>query len=97
MFHIVNDAEWSATIAAVSQVLRPGGVFIVGGHFGLWDGLDVQVDASRASTKRLRSARHWKKELRLNGFRRFRRLRNRAYLRLDTTLPENDLLLARKK
>ncbi len=44
MFHIVDDSEWINTINAIAKVLRKNGLFIVGGHFGSLNGLNVQID-----------------------------------------------------
>jgi SAM-dependent methyltransferase len=95
MFHITNDPDWELALHEIGRVLRPGGLFVAGGHFGWIDGLDVQLDPEGV-TKRLRSAARWKKVLAREGFRRVSVHRNRAYLHIDGTLPENSLLIATK-
>lgn len=96
MFHIVDDAEWQATIRAVSDCLRPGGLFVVGGHFGWLDGVNVQWDGGTVN-KRLRSARRWRSVLHAAGFDRVRIARNYAYLHASEPLPENNILFAVKR
>ena len=41
---------------------------MIGGHFGMLDGIDVQIDEKARINKRLRSMRHWKKRLKECGF-----------------------------
>ena len=96
MFHIVDDSEWTNTIHAVAKSLRKDGLFIVGGHFGYLDGLNVQIDENGQFNKRLRSKRHWKKELRQVGFSDIYCYSNNAYLWIKDPLPENNILIARK-
>lgn len=79
MFHIVDDSEWTNTIISVAKALRKDGLFIVGGHFGYLDGLNVQVDQDGQVNKRLRSKRHWKKKLRQAGFSDIYFYSNNAY------------------
>ena len=94
MFHIVDDVEWSTTIEHMAGVLKPQGQLVIGGHFGLIDGLNVQFDANGGVNKRLRSKRRWRKALKQAGFRDIRIYRNGAYLRIHDVLPENNLLIA---
>jgi SAM-dependent methyltransferase len=94
MFHIVDDVEWETVIQNVGRLLRPGGILVVGGHFGFVDGLNVQVTKDRVY-KRLRSGRRWRKVLRKAGLNNITIVRNRAYLYSQDTLPENNLLFAR--
>ncbi len=96
MFHIVDDREWERTIHAAGAALRKGGIFIVGGHFGYLDGLNVQIDREGAINKRLRGRWHWKRQLGKAGFREFRLYANRAYLWIQDSLPENNILVATK-
>lgn len=96
MFHIVEDSEWLETLSAVSDSLKPNGIFIVGGHFGLLNGVNVQVDHLGRVNKRLRSNREWRKRLKDLGFRNCSVYRNRAYLGIDPALPENNILVAQK-
>lgn len=96
MFHIVDDAEWERTIHLVGAALKPGGLFVVGGHFGWLDGVNVQVGEDGTVNKRLRSARRWRKVLKGAGFSTVRIVRNRAYLRSTEPLPENNILFAYK-
>ena len=96
MFHIVNDAEWAETIQSVSDSLVSGGLFIVGGHFGLLNGLNVQIDPDGNINKRLRSRFRWRNVLRKAGFRRVRVYSNTAYLWIDDPIPENNVLVATK-
>jgi len=96
MFHIVDDSEWQETIHAVGRITKEGGLFVVGGHFGLLDGLNVQIDRDRHINKRLRSKRHWKHVLKDVGFREVKVYRNHSYLWINDTLPENNVLIATK-
>jgi SAM-dependent methyltransferase len=96
MFHLVDDKEWEETVRQVGRVLRTGGLFIVGGHFGLLDGINVQFDSENAVNKRLRSASHWKRSLKQAGFVRTRIYRNSAYLYIRDALPENNVLITEK-
>jgi len=94
MFHIVDDAEWAETIRQIGNVLEPNGMFIVGGHFGLLDGLNVHISGDGEIYKRLRSRRHWAEILTKAGFRKPRYYKNNAYLAIDDPLPQNNLLIA---
>jgi len=96
MFHLVDDAEWEETVRQVGRVLLAGGLFVVGGHFGWLDGLNVQFDSANAVNKRLRSASHWKRSLQQAGFVRTRIYRNSAYLYIRDGLPENNVLITEK-
>lgn len=96
MFHIVDDYEWQETINQIGKKLKKGGVFVVGGHFGLLDGLNVQIDKNGNINKRLRSKRRWIHELRTAGFTSVKVYRNYAYLWINDTLPENNVLIATK-
>jgi len=97
MFHIVDDDEWSKTILAVAESLEAGGLLVVGGHFGWLNKINVQFDENGHINKRLRSKRYWFKTLRQAGFKACRVYRNRAYLHINDTQPENSVLIARKK
>lgn len=96
MFHIVDDSEWAETIASVGRVVKAGGCFVVGGHFGYLDGLNVQIDRDGQINKRLRSRRHWTEQLQQAGFRDISVYKNRAYLWIRDHLPENNVLVATK-
>ena len=96
MFHIVDDDEWSRTVSMVSDHLDPGGLFVVGGDFGWLNKINVQFDEHRHVNKRIRSKRGWIKQLRASHFETYRVYRNQAYLHIDDTLPENNLLIAQK-
>jgi SAM-dependent methyltransferase len=95
MFHLVDDEEWEETVRQVGRVLRTGGIFVVGGHFGLIDGVNVQF-SENAANKRLRSASHWKRSLKQAGFVQTRIYRNSAYLYIRDWLPENNVLVTEK-
>ncbi len=96
MFHIVDDAEWERTILSIANVLKDGGLFIVGGHFGFLDGLNVQINKNGGINKRLRSKSRWTRTLKKTGFRDIKIHRNNAYLWINDTLPENNVLVATK-
>lgn len=96
MFHLVDDQEWEDTITAVADNLDSEGIFVIGGHFGILDEINVQIDQSGHINKRLRSKRHWVRKLRESGFSTCRLYRNNAYLGIRDTLPENNILIARK-
>jgi len=96
MFHIVDDAEWQRTILSISGRLKDGGLLIIGGHFGLLDGLNVQIDRNGGINKRLRSKGRWVSALRSAGFSGIDLYRNNAYLWIRDSLPENNVLVATK-
>lgn len=96
MFHIVDDIEWGKTIQVIYNALKDGGVFVVGGHFGLLDNLNVQMDSKFQVNKRLRSKNHWMRMLKNAGFQLVEIKRNYAYLGIDWPLPENHILIASK-
>lgn len=96
MFHLVDDDQWGQAVAAIGAALKPGGQAFIGGHFGWLDGVNVQFNADGSVNKRLRSLRHWRRALRDAGIRDVRLVRNHAYLRAGISLPESNLLVARK-
>lgn len=96
MFHLVDDAEWAATVAAAGCALKPGGLFIVSGHFGWLNHVNVQVGRDGLVNKRLRSHACWRRTLRQAGLEEVGFHRNPAYLFIRDSLPENNLLVARK-
>lgn len=96
LFHVVDDAQWQRGLAAIARVLAPGGMLLVGGYFGWLDGVNVQFDERHRVTKRLRSARRWRRELAAVGLRDVRIHRNTAYLWIGESLPENHVLAARR-
>jgi SAM-dependent methyltransferase len=96
MFHIVDDSEWQDTISSVANKLKNNGLFIIGGHFGFSDGLNVQIDKDGNINKRLRSKRHWVNTLKRAGFSNVKVYRNYSYLWIKDTLPENNVLIATK-
>src|SRR5690606_34184649 len=94
MFHIVDDREWADTVQAIANALKPGGVIVVGGHFGWLNSVNVQYCSDGTVNKRLRSARRWRQTLTRAGFANIRTLRNNAYLHASSSLPEANLLVA---
>jgi cyclopropane fatty-acyl-phospholipid synthase-like methyltransferase len=96
MFHIVDDAEWFNTIRKISGLIQRGGAFIVGGHFGYVNGVNVQIDRNGQVYKRLRSKRLWKKTLLDAGFSDVKMYSNNAYLNINDPLPENNICIATK-
>jgi len=96
MFHIVSDSEWIDTISEIAGVLRKNGLFIVGGHFGYLNGLNVQIDCNGQINKRLRSKKNWRNTLISAGFSNVQVYSNNAYLWINDTLPENNVLVATK-
>lgn len=94
MFHIVDDTEFELTVRRLTTLLNPGGHLIVGGHFGWLDNLNVQFDVEGRVNKRLRSKRHWRRLL--STYTDIRVYANRGYKLIDATLPENNILIARK-
>lgn len=96
MFHLVDDSEWLAAISKLAELLKPGGMLVVGGHFGLLDGVNVQFGTDGAANKRLRSAARWRKALRTAGLTNISIVRNNAYLFIDDPMPESNLLFAIK-
>ena len=97
MFHLVDDTEWERTLHEVGRSVRPGGWFVAGGQFGWLDGVNVQFDDQHRVNKRLHSARRWRRVLRAAGFDPVTVHRNRAYLFIRDSLPENHVLMARKR
>lgn len=95
MFHIVDDSEWLDTINKIAGVLQKDGLFIVGGHFGYLNRLNVQMRKGQIN-KRLRSKRHWTKALTAAGFSNVQVYSNNAYLWINDILPENNVLVAVK-
>ena len=96
MFHIVSDSELIDTINKIASVLKRDGLFIVSGQFGYLNGLNVQIDRNGHINKRLRSKKHWKKALINAGFSKVQFYFNNAYLWINDTLPENNVLVATK-
>lgn len=94
MFHIVDDEEWRATLKEVAAAHRTDGLLIVGGAFGMLDGVNLQVDAEGAHNKRLRSRRRWTTTLRELGYRDIVVRTNPAYLQIDERVPQSHLLFA---
>jgi SAM-dependent methyltransferase len=95
MFHITNDESWRELIKSIYHCLLPGGLFIASGHFGLFPSSNVQIEGPYIN-KRLRSRRAWNKELKKAGFTDITFIRNPAYLYINDTLPENNLVIARR-
>ncbi len=96
MFHVVDDAEWTRGLAAIANSLRDGGHLIVGENFGLLNNVDLQFDSENRFNKRLRSQSVWTKSLKSLGFRECIYYRNNAYLFINDTQPENNILIATK-
>ncbi len=96
MFHIIDDSEWQNTIFSIANTLKSGGLFIIGGHFGFLDGLNVQIDSDGYINKRLRSKGHWVRTLKQAGFTNIKLYRNNSYLWINDSLPENNVLVATK-
>lgn len=95
MFHIVDDHKWEDLVERIASSIVPGGLLIVGGYFGLVDGLNVQVINGEVN-KRLRSWRRWRGLLKKNGFERIVLRKNNAYLRLKWLTPESNIIFAVK-
>jgi len=94
MFHIVDDTEWIDTINKIAGVIQKTGLFIIGGYFGYFNGLNVQIDRNHQVNKRLRSKKHWKSTLKNAGFTSIEFYTKNAYLWINDTLPENNVLIA---
>jgi SAM-dependent methyltransferase len=95
MFHIIDDKQWESTIEQAARLLKPGGVFIVGGYFG-WFNMNAQRGLDNLIDKRLRSSLRWKATLRRYGFAKIAIQRNSAHRYSDVSLPENNILFAIK-
>lgn len=111
LFHIIQDDRWAQAIRNLSQVLKPGGLLLAGGDFGV-ESRNVQfhnVDVFSTWTEQQR-AKPVEQELRVN-----KRVRSLAHwldvastcglqcvdlIRTDydpgISTPENDLLVLRK-
>ena len=96
LFHVVEDSEWERGLRAIASSLREGGLLVVGGHFGWSHNINVQFDDHSAVNKRLRSRGCWKRALRRLGFDEMGLYPNRAYLHIRDTIPEANLLIARR-
>ena len=94
MFHVTDDHEWQIGLSAIANVLKPGGLLVVGEHFG-FTSVNVQFHQDRV-WKRLRSRAVWRHALRELGFREICLCYNPAYLFLKDWQPENNVLVARK-
>lgn len=95
LFHVVDDALWEETLSKIAANLKPGGYLVVGGYFGLLNGLNVQADAQGVN-KRLRSRFVWHRALKALGFERIQIIHNSAAYEIPKILPESNLLIARK-
>ena len=96
MFHVVDDAQWEATLSTIAKHLNSGGYLVVGGYFGWLNGLNVQADQNGVN-KRLRSRFVWKKTLKALGFDEITLIKNKASYEIARILPESHILIARKK
>ncbi len=92
--HIVEDFEWESTIKTIRNRLKKGGLFIVSGHFGLINGLNIHIDKDGYINKRLRSKRNWKRALKEASFAEIKIYRNDAYLWINDSLTENNVMIA---
>ena len=97
MFHIIDDNDWKNTIVEISKRLLPNGIFITSGQFGCINGVNVQIDKNGNINKRLRSKNKWRKTLKEAGFSKVKFYKNKAYLNINDTMPENNILIATKK
>tara|TARA_A100000164_G_scaffold360378_1_gene374010 strand:+ start:584 stop:1384 length:801 start_codon:yes stop_codon:yes gene_type:complete len=96
MFHLVDDLEWENTIGEFSSHLHSGGILIVTGYFGFFNGLNVQRDKNGVN-KRLRSKFMWQQKLNENGFYKIKFVKNKAAYSIKRLLPENNILIAMKR
>ncbi len=96
IFHVVNDSEWKRGLAAIANSLNTGGHLVVGGYFGLLNNVNVQFDDENKVNKRLRSKSTWARELKNLGFTKLKFYSNNAYLYVNDTMPENNVLIATK-
>ena len=96
MFHVVDDVDWRRGLAVIANSLRDGGHLVVGGNFGVLNNINIQFDTENKINKRLRSKRVWAKTLKCLGFSKCVFYRNNAYLFINDTLPENNILIATK-
>lgn len=96
MFHILDDEEWSDTIKSAGKILKRGGSFVIGGHFGLLNNLNVQIDSKGNINKKIRSKSHWRTKLKEAGFTNISFYKNNSYLWIKEKLPEANILIATK-
>jgi SAM-dependent methyltransferase len=96
MYHIVDDDEWARTIQLIGNAIKPGGLFVVSGHFGWFNNVNMQVDKQGRVNKRLRSRSRWREHLYSAGFTRIEFFRNLSYLCVRERLPENNVIIATK-
>ena len=92
----MDDSDWARTVKLIGQSLRQDGLFVAGGHFGLLDGLNAQIDEHGKINKRLRSYRNWKRCLKKSDFSRVYFYKNSANAKIDDYQPENNVLIASK-
>lgn len=96
LFHVVDDERWRRALVAAGEALRPGGLLIVGGHFGWLPSVNVQFAPDETVNKRLRPRWRWERELRAAGFSSIRLHRNPTYALIGASQPENHLLVAER-
>jgi SAM-dependent methyltransferase len=106
MFHLVDDDRWERAVAALGRRLAPGGVFVVGGHFGhvtqnvqfhrtdsfsSWDDFRSAAGEKALVNQRIRSLRRWRRCAARAGLRVAGVCRTRQSGSLQT--PENNVLV----
>jgi SAM-dependent methyltransferase len=108
MFHVVEDARWRQAVLNLARHLVPGGLLVVGGHFG-WRTRDVQAHGRDDFTrweerargakilidKRIRSLRRWKACARGAGLEFEGLVRTRTARGIRT--PQNNVLFLRSR
>lgn len=110
MFHIVDDDRWERAVAALGRRLAPGGVFVVGGHFGhvtqnvqfhrtdsfsSWEDFRSAGGETALVNKRIRSLRRWRRGAARAGLHAACVRRTRQSGSLQT--PENNVLVLVKE
>lgn len=96
MFHIVDDDAWERMVRGLIAKLRPGGLLVIGGHFGWTPSVNVQFSKGNRVNKRLRSKRRWLRVLKDAGLTDVRIYKNYTYLLIDESMPENNVLIGVK-
>lgn len=107
LFHIVEDERWTQAISNLAGVLKPGGMLIAGGDFGIqtrdvqfhrtdnFKNWKEQAGEARRVNKRVRSLAHWTTtahRCRLDVVDLVRAERCELF-----TTPENDVLLLQRR
>lgn len=96
MFHIISDDDWEKTLRLMVSALKPNGILIISGDFPRWANYNVDFNDDLLVSKRLRKKKYYKKILKDAGCKFIKFYKNKSYLYINDTQPENNLLVASK-